>query len=435
MNYDCVILGAGIAGLSAARMLAASGRSVLVLEAQSQVGGRMRTRHVAGLSQPIELGAEFIHGRPPALLALLSEAGLAIEEAEGEELCYESSRIEACRKNDAFWEILHTMQQTAAREGDMSVDEFLQHLDQDAAPPEARTRMRNYVEGFNAADAAVLGIAGLARQQIAEDAIEGERAARVTHGYQALAEYVRDRAVAAGAVLQLQQTITAVAWHPGLVTVHTQAGQSWTACRLLCTLPLGVLQSGAVDFDPLPGAILSIASDLRAGIAHRVVLQFEHAWWQSTYPHMRFLFAPDQILPTWWTTAPVTSPLLTGWVGGPRAHQFTSHVTSHVTSHGTSHAESSIPLAVQMLETAFDRSIQALLVAAHHHDWQNDPLFRGAYSYAPARAAGSAELLTHPLASTLFFAGEHTDTTGHPGTVHGALGSGLRAARQILNSF
>ena len=78
------------------------------------------------------------------------------------------------------------------------------------------------------------------------------------------------------------------------------------------------------------------------------------------------------------------------------------------------------------------QELQARLISWHTHDWQADPYSLGAYSYAPAGALNASSQMTRPAADTLYFAGEHTDTTGHWGTVHGALGSGLRAAAQIL---
>ena len=80
-------------------------------------------------------------------------------------------------------------------------------------------------------------------------------------------------------------------------------------------------------------------------------------------------------------------------------------------------------------------SLRADLVSWHLHDWQADEYSLGAYSYALAGGAGASALLAQPVAGTLFFAGEHTDTSGHPGTVHGALRSGLRAAAQVLASL
>ena len=68
------------------------------------------------------------------------------------------------------------------------------------------------------------------------------------------------------------------------------------------------------------------------------------------------------------------------------------------------------------------------------HNWQTDPYARGAYSYALVDGEGAREKLSEPLARTLFFAGEATDTE-EAGTVAGALRSGERAAREVLDGF
>ena len=134
---------------------------------------------------------------------------------------------------------------------------------------------------------------------------------------------------------------------------------------------------------------------------------------------MHFLFAQGSTPPTWWTTAPIVSPLLTGWAGGSRAQRKMD--AGGIAREG-----------LHTLERLFAISLQDQFVAAHFHDWQRDPYARGAYSYAPAGSAGSSAILAEPVENTVLFAGEHTDTTGHPGTVHGALRSGLRAGRQAL---
>jgi monoamine oxidase len=416
-TVDTIVLGAGIAGLIAARSLAEAGRRVTILEAQQQVGGRMRTRHVPDLAQPVELGAEFIHGRPPELLSLLDEAGLAIVETAGRQVCHGADGLTDCPENDGSWELLEAMAASAARDGDMSFNAYLARTD---APETAKRRARGYVEGFNAADANTIGIGGLARQQAAEDAIEGDRAARVIAGYQSLAAYVSDRAIAAGASLQLDTPARRVGWQPGHVAVTSESGEQWTARSLVCTLPLGVLQARCVLFTPEPRSILHAAASLSAGTVQRMVFEFTEPWWATAQPEMRFLFAPELFPPTWWTTAPQASPFLTGWVGGPRALERADQ-------------PSLTQQALHTLEQVFSMPIAPKLVALHHHDWQRDPWCRGAYSSVTAGAADAPAALATPVETTLFFAGEHTDTTGHPGTVHGALRSGLRAARQVLD--
>ena len=85
---DTLIIGAGMAGLTAAQALAEAGQHVLILEARDRIGGRIHTQHVG--SEALELGAEFIHGRPPELWALIEEAGLATYERDGAQLCFEA---------------------------------------------------------------------------------------------------------------------------------------------------------------------------------------------------------------------------------------------------------------------------------------------------------------------------------------------------------
>ena len=421
MRYDCIVLGAGVAGLAAARALAEAGRSVLVLEAQGEVGGRVKTRHLPGLSHPVELGAEFIHGRPPELLALLDEAKLAIVESEGEDLCFgEGAGVGICPETaEDGWLLFEKMSDAAAAMGDVSFETLL--TTQSSASLETKRRARNYVEGFNAADSRIIGIFGLLRQQAAEAAIEGDRAARVQGGYGALPDYLKTRVAAAGATLRFNTPVKEVEWQRGSVKVRTIYGETCEAQQLVCALPLGILQSSAVVFLPAPAAHLDAARSLRAGDVQRMVLHFREAWWEPSHPRMRFLFAQGVHPYTWWTTAPQTSPLLTAWVGGPRALRYPVY-------------RELLAEALRSLERMFGPAPREMLLDAHMHDWSADPWSLGSYSYAPAGAADAAAQLTIPVEDTLYLAGEHTDITGHPGTVHGALRSGRRAAAQVLSA-
>jgi monoamine oxidase len=95
-------------------------------------------------------------------------------------------------------------------------------------------------------------------------------------------------------------------------------------------------------------------------------------------------------------------------------------------------------LALRTLATLLhigSEQLAQLLDAAYFHDWQTDPFSRGAYSYGAVGSDDAQQTLATPVENTLFFAGEATDATGHNGTVHGAIASGRRAAREILLGF
>jgi monoamine oxidase len=140
---------------------------------------------------------------------------------------------------------------------------------------------------------------------------------------------------------------------------------------------------------------------------------------------MSFLFTSQRTPPVWWTLHPEAEalPKLTGWAGGPPAQRLIGRS-----------AEDLGQAACHELSEVFalpEQAVSEALVATHRHDWSLDPFSRGAYSYVTAGALDAPQAMTRPAAGTLFFAGEHTDITGHWGTVHAALRSGLRVAEQI----
>src|SRR6202035_2486164 len=121
-THDVIVVGAGMAGLTAARALAEAGLKVLVVEAQDRIGGRIWTRHVG--DEAIELGAEFVHGRPPELWALIEEAGLETDERDGSQVCFEDGALSDC--SDEMDEVFEPLEKLEDFEGpDMSFAEFL----------------------------------------------------------------------------------------------------------------------------------------------------------------------------------------------------------------------------------------------------------------------------------------------------------------------
>ena len=420
---DVVIIGAGMAGLAAAAELAEQGLSVRVLEARDRVGGRVFTIRPEGANIPIELGAEFIHGRPPELLQLCRDAQADIEEQGGVDVCWDGRGLKLCPEDDSE-EILDGLGNVAKRDGDMSFEKFLSK-----GEPGSRkdTGVRNFVEGFNAADANRISIAALAYQQQEEERIEGDRSFRPRAGYDTVVQHLVGRAERAGAEITLGVQVQQVDWRPGSVIVQCAGGRKYEARRIIVTLPLGVLQAGTVRFTPRPDAVLDAAGRMAMGSALRLVMVFRTAFWGAKFREMGFLFVDGTVPGTWWTQWPNHSPVLAAWVGGPKAEvpRFDD-------------PQELLADSLRSLERLFgmqEKYLDEELLSWHFHDWRRDPYSLGAYSYVPVGAINSSKVMSDPVKDTVFFAGEHTDTTGHWGTVHGALRSGLRAAQQCLEAI
>ncbi|HTV09225.1 MAG TPA: NAD(P)/FAD-dependent oxidoreductase [Candidatus Aquilonibacter sp.] len=430
---EVLILGAGMAGLAAARSLLEQGIGVCVLEARDRVGGRIHTLQTA--EGVVELGAEFVHGRPPELWSLIEEAeaktaqrgGSMLRESPDGELC-EDDRME---DGDLF----DPLEQLASLQSDAT---FADWLTTSKVPQQQRPALRGYVEGFNAADANRISAMSLGIQQKAEDSIEGDRAWHVLGGYSGLATFLANRVHELGGEIRLNCAVRSVDWTPGDVKVETPAGVI-SAPRCIVALPLGVLQQinreGCIRFNPEPQALVH-ARRLAMGTAERFTMVFREHWWERSprlntkaLHRMSFLFTSGRTPPVWWTSNPEFEalPKLTGWAGGPRAQALA----------GRSAAELGDAACRELSEvfTLPEQVVRDALIATHRHDWSTDPFSRGAYSYVPAGALDAPSNMARPEAATLFFAGEHTDITGHWGTVHAALRSGLRAAKQIQLAF
>jgi monoamine oxidase len=449
-EYDVLIVGAGAAGLAAGRELARSGRRVAILEARDRVGGRIFTRELApeggGRPMPVELGAEFIHGLPHVSWSLLQEAKLAACELEGSDLAYVNGRWPPPSEPPSRRVLEDMINWLAAQPPgcDMSFADYLASNGVDAARGESAG---NYVEGFNAADRKRIGIASLAKQQSAEDAIDADRLFRVAEGYDALPKFLSAEFARVGGTLMLGAAARKVEWSRGKVAVlvRTAAGESleFQASRALITVPLGVLLADTIEFSPRPGAIFSHARRLAMGEVVRVVLIFRERFWadrsgssmprevQRKLENLSFLFTPSETPPTWWTPMPERTPMLTAWTGGTRAAALMRSFAS-----GGDRA-ALLGQCLSTLAKVFELSrsqLESRLVSWHFHDWSADEYARGAYSYIPAGAMDAPEKLAIPVEDTLYFAGEHTDITGHWGTVHAALATGTRAAEQMLRA-
>ena len=395
-----MIIGAGAAGLAAAAELKRAGRSVVVLEARSRTGGRCWTRRLPGLAVPVELGAEFIHGRPQATLDLLAAAGVpGVESTRTQQLLWH----DRLRAINAFAEAQKAVKGAGMlKTKDLSFNEFLKRR---KAPRLTKRIATMMVQGFDAADPAEAS----ARDIVDEwaDALQASQM-RPQGGYGPLLELL-----AQGLDIRLRTPVREIRWRRGAVEVD-----GIRARRAIITLPLGVMQSGDVVFSREIGKESALAQ-LASGPVIRVAMQFREAFWEKRCPGAAFYHSPDAAFPTFWTPLPMRAPLLTAWAGGPKAGAMTG-----------SSRKDLLKLALRSVRSVFGRipTPEASLV----QDWTADPYARGGYSYVRVNGQRARAALRRPVENTLYFAGEAT-SSDEGGTVGGALASGMRAARECLN--
>jgi monoamine oxidase len=427
---DVLVLGAGLAGLTAAERLTAAGRRVLVLEARDRIGGRIHTVDDPGLHHPVELGAEFVHGRPAELLELIRASGLELEavpEWHGRGPGHHPTPL-----NDPRTRLARLLHAAGGPLPDRPVADLLRSLRAELGPGVLEPVVA-YLEGFHAADLSRLGTRALAENEAAEDE-DGADLHRVREGYGALIRSLAERLDPGLAEIRLGATATSLRWRPGEARVSLRAAggevETVSARQVVLALPLAALkrgpgEPGAVAIDPPPPGWASRLATLHMGAAHRVVLGFDDRWWlRNGDAGPSFVHGTGEPIPVWWSALPSPVPLLTGWVGGPRA--------AALAGRGE---DAMLRTALDSLASIFARDpaeLRSRLRLAYFHDWVADPLAGGAYSYGGVGAIEARAALVRPVADTLYLAGEGVAQGGSNATVQGALASGRAAAAALL---
>jgi monoamine oxidase len=417
--HSVLVIGAGVAGLAAARKLAAAGLQVTILEARNRLGGRIHTVRDRTLPIPLELGAEFVHGQPEEIWEIVRDQNLVLGSLEGNHWCSERGVVQQCNDFWQRWEKVAETLKNKKIEPDVSFSEFIRGFDFDE---ETRRTAIGFVEGFNAARADRISVESLRLAQQASDEISGDTPYRILGGYDHVVRWLSSFEGEPKPDINLNTIVHDIEWRPGYVRVN-----QFVAEQAVVTLPLAVLQANIVNFNPPLPAKADAAQQLVMGHVIKVILCFQSPFWEDHgISNLAFLHAQDQKFRTWWTTRPVVSPVLVGWAGGTAAEALAGLDDDDLLNA----AVSSLADAVKRSPAALMRELRSHVVA----DWQIDPFSLGAYSYVPVGAMSAPWALSEPVANTLFFAGEATNVDGHFGTVHGAIATGYRAADEILAS-
>jgi monoamine oxidase len=427
-NADVIVVGAGVAGLTAARLLQEQGLTVIVLEARDRVGGRVHTLRDGRIT---DLGASWIHGVDDSPVAAAAEAfGMpSIEftvggyQPDSRPIAYYAP--DGTRMTDAaaahFAADIHEVDAAltvavASSVPDASyrdvTEEALVRMPWDA---ERTQRVREYLEHRSEEQYGVR-IEDLAAHGLDDDSIDGDEVV-FPNGYDELPTHLAE-----GLDIRLSHAVNGVDWSDG-ARVST-AGEQLTADAVVLTVPVGVLKSGAVEVvPPLPSANAAALARLEMNAFEKVVLRFPTRFWDADVYAIRQQGPEGRWWHSWYDLSPLHGePTLLTFAAGPAARGIREWTDAEV-------AES----VMDQLRRLFGDGIPAP-AGIHCTAWQDDPFARGSYAYMTvgSTTADHDDLAT-PVGGVLHIAGEAT-WTDDPATVPAAMLSGHRAAERIIGS-
>jgi monoamine oxidase len=414
-----VVIGAGAAGLIAARELGRAGKKVTILEARNRCGGRIYALPAADFGYPAEGGAEFVHGEAAVTRGLLREAGLSLLLVRGARWKVDQRAFSRDEAPDPHTDRLH--QALAELKSDMSVAEFLQ---QHIAGPEYR-RLRHsilsMVEGYDAADPNRASILALRDEWMNSGR---STQARIIGGYGALVDFLTAECRKQGASIHLDAVVCAVETNEGRACVRCTNGDCHAGDAAILTVPLPLLQK--ITLPPVVREKTAAAADIGFGNVIKLLLHFQTRWWidkRRQRADLTFLLS-DERIPVWWTQHPAEHPVLTGWLGGPKTAELADLNELELVETGLASLAGIFGLSPKQL--ARD------VVAARAINWSNDPFARGAYSYVTPATRAAQSTLASPDDGAVLFSGEALYCGPDMGTVEAALASGLETARTVL---
>lgn len=430
-----VVVGAGMAGVVAARLLKDSGFGVTVLEARSRLGGRVWTDGSLGV--PLDLGGSWVHGVAGNPLTLWCEKlGIALTESEGERLLIDPRATAPTRDRQRRQARLGRAAFKAAMEWaswksramarlkgprSVSVKEAVDPLLQASWLPEIdRLVIATFVEGSE-------GVQGAPYEAVAAEEwwpTEGlDRNAQPKGGFRHLIEDAAE-----GLDVRLNAPVERIAWSGAGVTAVLADGGKIEADRVVVTVPLGLLRAGLPTLDPLPPpdqqrAVARLGYG--AGVLGKIYLRFPYRFWPDEPKWFgRLPDSPDRrgTFNTWVSHHHETGlPILLSFCGGATAVRL---------DRSASEAEV-VAVAMGSLRKMFGSDIPEPERVAYPR-WLSDPWSRGGYSYPGVGSAPEdREIFARPLVDRVFFAGEATEPVEY-GTVHAALWSAEQTAEALF---
>jgi monoamine oxidase len=413
--HDVVVIGAGMAGVTAARECVRAGLGTVVLEANDRVGGRMWTARDL-CEHPVEQGAEFVHTAEADTWPEIRAGGFETIEcnpADGYVMSIGNVRSPELYDDPTLARMGDMLHELATYDGpDLTVTELMARKGLEGA---ARVMADQMMTIHPLGDPDQLGILGIRDDRV----VDLERGCdwRLAAGYDALPRWIAD-----GLDVRLETEVGAVEWRDDGVTAVTAAGERVEARTGVCTLPVGVLKSATVRFAPeLPAGKWRALNGLEMGPVLKILYRFRERFW----PDDLTMLGCDGPVRLYWTPlygrGDDVSPVLTAYVSGHRARSLSSMTEADAVATGLADLDRLFP----------DVRPSRLIEEGRRVDWCTNPRTRGGYSFVRYGGAGSRAALAAPDTGALFWAGDGTATTTIAAVVHAAYATGRRAATEV----
>lgn len=427
-RFDTIVVGAGVAGLTAARLLAHNGKRVVVLEARDRVGGRVWTEREGGLVT--DLGASWIHGIVDSPVAAAADAfGMRTVEftvggyqPDSRPIAYygpDGARLSDAEAR-AFADDIHAVDATLAEVvADSAADASYRDVTEAAISAqsweaERAQRVREYLE-HRSEEQYGAWIEDLAAHGLDDDSIDGDEVV-FPDGYDRL-----PARLAEGLDVRLGHVVSHMSWGADGVTVTSDRGV-FVADDAVVTVPVGVLQSDDFVIEPpLPDGVAGPLSRLRMNAFEKVFLRFPAKFWDDGVYAIRQQGPQSRWWHSWYDLTPLhDTPTLLTFAAGPAAEETRDWDEARIVE----------SVLAQLRRLYGDRVVRPSHVRITA--WQDDPFAHGSYAYMTVGSNTSDhDDLATPVGGVLHIAGEAT-WTDDPATVPAAMLSGHRAAANVL---
>lgn len=419
-----VVIGAGMAGIAAARKLADAGCDVVVLEARNRIGGRVHTHTDWGIN--IELGANWIHSpNDPAnpLKPLADRLGVELKKSDYDSIkFYEPlnsryARLNPDRMMGRVERLINQQVQKLARPGedDISLQQLLESVSQNTRLSGSEAYLLSVLkEVYSNSLATELNDAS-ACYYIARESEVDRQDYFVAGGFNRILTFLL------GTIpVQLNQVVREIRNKPNSVEVVTD-GQTVVADYALVTVPLSLLQQHRIRFSPaLPDWKTTTFGKFRMGLFNKVVMEFAEPFWPIEPHFLRF-------------NSEAGAPL--GFVANYAHYTKKPFLIAMPTNQmGLWVEQTDLDTVKQTWQERLHKTFPNQTIEFKNFmvtGWQSDPYSLGSYSHVLVGTKNSDFKALQQPVGRIHFAGEATHDQ-HPSSVHGAYGSGVREASKII---